>query len=419
MKYFNKFRDSDSSTIFISNLIIAILNFSITIFLTRILGQNEFGNYIIISSFILLLQVLFGLRTGEAVLRFIKKETRIDDKNAIIKQLLIIDFLVNSILYVFIIIIGYFYALNQSIEYSYILIFGSIVFVNIGLSIFENIYIINNEIVKMHKIKLVATILIFILTLTFGYIWQLKGVLIGMVLGNLLKNMIHFYYIRSELFNNRTFFSKSNFLKLNEYILFFKHTYISTSFKAGSQGLDIFLLSLVFGNEKIALYEVGKKFAQIPGLFIGSIWTAKSKLIIEYAQIGNDKKLYAMIKRTYKIIIPLGLLLGFVFLLVGKDIIGLIFGNTYLESFQIAFVFFIFFWFGNLFGGYGRLYLIAINKANILTFMNGLTFFNVLIIGYITRHNLMYMALTICLTIMFNALYLNYYILKRIEKSEP
>jgi len=419
MKILDKFRGSDSSIIFTSNLIIAILNFSITIFLTRILGQKEFGNYVIISSFIVLLQVLFGLRTGEAVLGFIKKETGKDDKNGVIKQLLIIDVLVNSILYVFIIIFGYFYALNQSIEYSYILLFGLIVFVNIGLSIFENLYIINNEIVKMHKIKLVATVIIFILTLTFGYLWQLKGVIAGIVLGTLLKNIIHFYYIRSEIVDNRAFFTKSIFLNVNEYFLFFQHTYISTTFKAGSQGLDIFLLSLVFGNEKIALYEVGKKFAQIPGLFIGSIWTAKSKLIIEYAQIGNDKNLYSMIKKAYKIFIPLGLLLGFVFLLVGEDLIRLIFGNTYLESFQIAFVFFIFFWFGNLFGGYGRLYLIAINKANILTLMNGLIFFNVLFIGYFTRHNLVYMALTICLTILFNALYLNYYILKRIEKSEP
>lgn len=416
MVIIEKLRNSDSSIIFVSNLIIAILNFTITIFLTRILGQIEFGNYVVISSFILLLQVLFGFRTGEAVFNFIKKETGKDDKTSIIKQLILIDLLMNCILYVVIIVFGYFYALNQSIEYNYILLFGLIVIVNIGLSVFENLYIINNEIVKMHKIKLVAVVIIFVFTLTFGYLWQLKGVIVGMLIGMLLKNILLFYFIRNEIIDKKSFFTKNNILNKNEYFLFFKHSYLSTTFKAGSQGLDIFLLSLVFGNEKIALYEVGKKFSQIPGLFIGSIWTAKSKFIVEFAQIGDERNLYAMIKRVYKTYIPLGLLFCSFFLLAGGYLIRIIFGEIYLESFPVAFVFFVFFWFGNLFGGYGRLYLIAINKPHVLTFLNGLMLFNVLFIGYFTRYNLVHMALTICLTIMFNSLYLNYFLIKRIEK---
>lgn len=416
MVIIEKLRNSDSSIIFVSNLIIAILNFTITIFLTRILGQIEFGNYVVISSFILLLQVLFGFRTGEAVFNFIKKETGKDDKTSIIKQLILIDLLMNCILYVVIIVFGYFYALNQSIEYNYILLFGLIVIVNIGLSVFENLYIINNEIVKMHKIKLVAVVIIFVFTLTFGYLWQLNGVIVGMLIGMLLKNILLFYFIRNEIIDKKSFFTKNNILNKNEYFLFFKHSYLSTTFKAGSQGLDIFLLSLVFGNEKIALYEVGKKFSQIPGLFIGSIWTAKSKFIVEFAQIGDERNLYAMIKRVYKTYIPLGLLFCSFFLLAGGYLIRIIFGEIYLESFPVAFVFFVFFWFGNLFGGYGRLYLIAINKPHVLTFLNGLMLFNVLFIGYFTRYNLVHMALTICLTIMFNSLYLNYFLIKRIEK---
>lgn len=418
MKILKKIKKSDSLIIFIINLIIALLNFSITIFLIRILGQEEFGDYVVISSFIILLQTFFGLRTGEAVVRFIEKEVGKDDKNRIIKQLIIIDFLVNSILYTIIAFFGYFYSLNQSIEYSYILAFGSIVFVNIGLSIFEYLYIINNKIIKLQILKLVTTTIIFILTLSFGYLWQVKGVIMGVVLGSLLKNMIHFYYIRNDVISGRGFLNKYNFLSLKKYFHFFKHTYISTTFKAGSQGLDIFMLSFVFGSEKIALYEAGKKFSQIPGLFIGSIWSAKSKLIIEFAQTGQDKNLYSIIKKIYKMFIPFGLLLSFIFLLVGKDFIEFIYGIKYTESFPIALVFFIFFWFGNLFGGYGRLYLIAINKPGILTILNSLVFLNVLLLGYFTRHNLIYMALTICLTILFNGLFLNYYILKRVNKHD-
>lgn len=418
MEILNKLRNSDSSIILTSNLVIAILNFSITIFLTKILGQEQFGTYVIISSFILLLQVLFGFRTGEAILNFITMGTKKDDKINIIKELLLIDAFTNLILFVIIIIFGYFYAINQSIPYSYILGIGLVVIANIGLSIFENLYIVSDQIVKMHKIKLIAVIILFTLVLSFGYLWKLEGVIAGMIMGALIKNVLHFYYIRNEIIGIKVFLAKNTFSHLNDYFLFFKHAYLSTTFKAGSQGLDIFLLSLVFGNEKIALYEVGKKFSQIPGIFIGSIWTSKSKFIVELAQMGDEKNLYTMIKKVYKILVPLGLFCCFIFFLTGEDIIRLIFGKIYLESFPVALVFFIFFWFGNLFGGFGRVYLIAINRPNILTYLNGLMFFNVLFIGYFTKYNLVHMALTICITILFNSLYLNYFLVNRIGKLQ-
>ena len=416
MVFLNKLRNNDSSIVLISNLIIAILNFSITVFLTKILGQDQFGTYVIISSFVLLLQVLFGFRTGEAILNFVNKSTKKNDKIAIVRELLLIDVLINIVLYLIIIIIGYFYALNQEIPYGYILGIGFVIISNIGLSVFENLYIISNQIAKMHKIKLVAVVVIFIFVLSFGYYWQLKGVIVGMIIGTLIKNLIHFYYIRNEISGEKNFSIKSKFTHLTDYFLFFKHTYLSTTFKAGSQGLDIFLLSLVLGPEKIALYEVGKKFSQIPGIFIGSLWTSKSSIIVELAQRGDEETLYAMIKKVYKIMAPLGLLFSVIFLLVGKDIISLLFGIMYVDSFPVALVFFVFFWFGNLFGGFGRLYLIAINRPKVLTYLNGIMFFNVLVIGYFTKYNIVHMALTICLSILLNSVYINYFLVNRIGK---
>lgn len=409
-----KLKNNDNSIILVSNLFIAIMNFSITIFLIRLLGQKEFGDYVIISNFVILLQVFIGLRTGEALLQYVKKDTKEDIKKSIIRQLFVIDFFINIILYIFIVIFGYFYSISTSVEYNYILLYGIVVIANIGLSIFENIYILNNTIVTLHIIKLVSTIIIFLSTLTFGYFWQVKGVIFGIVSGSLLKNIIHYYYIKNNVFFRNTFSIKNNSLNIKNLFHFFKHAYLSTTFKSGSQGLDIFMLSTVFGSEKIALYEAGKKFAQIPGLIIGSAWIAKSNKIVRFAQNGDHRNLYNMMKTIYKIYIPLGILFSLLSLVIGKDFIELIYGSNYIESFPIAVIFFIFFWFGNLFGGYGRTYFISINKMSILTVLNGLFFFNVLIIGYFfTRFDLIYMTLTVSLTLLFNGLFTNYYILRK------
>lgn len=416
MKIIGKIRNSDSSRIFIYNFIIAILNFSTTVILIRILDPNEFGTYVIIYSFITLIHVLFGLKTGEAIIKYIKSDTNKAQKQIIIRQLLSIDIIVNILLYLLISISGFYYAKSVSIEYHLILTLGTLVFVNIGFNIFENLYIINNEIVKLHQIKLVGTFLVFAFTLSLGMLFKLEGVVIGLLIGSFLKNILHFYFIRKEIIVRDNQSGRNNYLSIQKYLHFFKHTYISSTFKAGSQGLDIFMLSLVFGNDKIALYEIGKKFAQIPGLIIGSIWTSKSKLIVKYSHQNDEKSLYKLISRNYKLFIPLGIIFGLIFLIIGKDILAFIFGPSYIQSFSIAFIFFIFYWFGNLFGGFARLYLIAINRPKILTILNSLIFFNVLILGYFTRHNLTHMALTIGITVLFNGLYLNYFIIKRIDR---
>ena len=417
MKIISRINDDkyrDGSIIFMLNLFISIINFATTVILIRILEQKGFGNFVIISNFILLMQVLVSLRTGEAVIRYLKEDTQKEEKNGIINQLLVIDAVLNILLYFIIIFFGYFYALSISLNYNYILAYGSVVILNMGLSIFENIYIINNNIVKLHIIKFVTIFISFILTISFGFLWQLKGIIIGILIGSFIKNIIHFYFVRNDVQIISFNISKVKFISIKELFQFFKHAYLSTTFKSGVLGLDIFMLTTVLGSEKIAIYDAAKKFAQIPGLIIGSVWAAESHKIVRYAQSSQFKKLYSIIKDKYKTLIPLGLFLSLIFLFKGKVFIEFVYGSLYTESFTLAYIFFIFFWFGNLLGGYGRIFLVSINKVKILTFLNGLLFFNVLLVGYFfARYNLIYMTLTICVTILFNGLYLNYYILKR------
>lgn len=413
MNILKMFKKNDSSIILVSNLVVAVLNFSTTILLIRILGQNEFGVFIIITNFIHLIQSFLGLRTGEAIIRFVEKGMDTKHKNDTIRQLFIIDIILNSLLYILIMVSGYFYALNQSIDYSIILLFGLSVLINIGFSIFENLYIINDQIVKMHKIKLIGASIIFLMTILAGYVWHLEGVIIGMLIGFLIRNLLYFYFIKNEVPNEKIVFNKFTLSSLKKYLLFFKHTYLSSTFKSGSQGLDIFILSLALGNDKIALYEVGKKFSQVSGLFIGSIWTSKSKKIIEFVKNKNDFGLYRMITNTYKSLIPMGVILGILFYFTGKTLLIIIFGNSYANSFSIAFLFFVCYWFANLLGGFGRIYFISLNKPKMLTWLNGVLFFNILSIGYLVKDNLIYMALTICLTVLFNSFYINYFAFKR------
>lgn len=404
--------NSNSSIIFICNLIISVINFSITIVLIRILGQNEFGEFTIISNFIILLQVFIGLKTGEAILNFMNKDLDNIQNLLILKQIIIIDILINFLLFILILIIGYIYSFYTTITYKLLVIYSFTIITSIGFNIFENIYLINDHIVKFYKLKLYSTILHLLIIISFGLKWNIDGVIIGFVISYAIRNILYFFDTKETIIKS---FKVNNFifkLNLKMYINFFKHSYLSTTFKSGSQGLDIIILSTTVSNEKIALYEAAKKFAQIPGLILGSIWSSKSNKILTLGKNKNFKDLYKLIVSMYLKFIPLGIVLILLFILTGEKIIILIFGNNYIDSYMISLIFFSLFWLSYTIGGFARIYFISINKMKLLTILNSFIFFGVIIFGYIfAKNDILMMSIIISLIFLLNALILFMHIL--------
>lgn len=402
----------DSGKIFISNLLISSMNFFITIILIRLLGQSEFGKFVIISNFVLMAQVFIGLKSGEAILNFIKNDKDELTNSVILKQIILIDILMNLILYIFTLTFGYFYLKSVNIDYNLLLVFSFSILTAICLSVFENLYLIKDKLVKFHYLKLISTIIHITLVILGGYFYNIYGVLFAFIFSYLIRTIIFLFNLKDTIINSLkvklNLFNKDEF---NKFFGFFKHSYLSTTFKSGSQGLDIFLLSIVLSVDKIALYEAAKKLTQIPGLLFGSIWMAKSKQILEYGRSSNYNSLIKLIFSVYKIFIPLGIFISILFYIFSSSILKLMYGSNFEEASLISIIFFVSFWFINLIGGFGRIYFISINKLNILTCMNAFVFFGILILGYLyTKSSIFYMAILLCTLLLLNSIFLFMYI---------
>jgi O-antigen/teichoic acid export membrane protein len=315
----------------------------------------------------------------------------------------------NLILFLSILGIGYIYSLWVSIDYNLLFIYSFTIISSIGLSIFENLYILNNDLVRFYKLKLFTTIFHILIILLFGIVWNIYGVMIGFVLSYLLRNLIYFIDMKNIILSSLKNNSSLLHLNIKKYIQFFKHSYLSTTFKSGSQGLDIFILSTAVSSETIALYEAAKKFSQIPGLIFGSIWASKSNIILKLGKEKRYNELYILVKNQYKIFIPLGILSGILFILFGEKLINILYGENYSNIHILSCVFFIAYWFSNLIGGFGRIYFISINKMNQLTYLNSFVFFNILILGFIfARYEPLSMSLLLCISLLINSFYVDY-----------
>jgi len=407
-----------SKKILFYTLITVGFGFIQSLLVIRTLDLTDFGKVTIVLAFILFLQNIIGIRTGEFILKYIPN---IENKMQVfptILKIMLIDLKISIALLLTVLLLGYGFGSIFNLDQKILFILSFIILFSTSFMIFESVFVILNNMILQFKIKAAYSFISLIVVSSLTYIYGLEGYLIALLLTRLGKTVVYGIYATKELINNSIPLQlKEDAVKLENVWNFSKHSFISSTFKSGIGGMDVLLLSIALQPSQIAIYSVAKKAAVIPGTFLGSLWKSIQPQILEYSRKQDFNKLFQQINKFTMLFAGILLIIIFPLITFSGDLLIFLYGQKYEPSTGIFIIFFIGYWLANTFAPYSRTYYLAQNKMHMMTYLNGFVFFNILIFGYIFKDSIRIMSLITTASLVCTSLFVYIEILrKRINK---
>jgi len=314
----------------------------------RLLGQNDYGLYNLVSSVVSYLSVLnFGF--GSAYIRYYSLYKVYEDKENIAKlngMFLIIYFILGLVA----VLAGILLAINTD------LIFGAklstselkkakvlliILVINLSISfpniVFNSFIIANEKFIfqnMMQMIKILGNPFLVLPALLIGY--GSVGMVIATTILNAIVEIINAIYCIKKL-NMNFMFSNFDIRLMKEMTIFSSYIFINLVIDQINWNVDKFVLGRFHGTVSVAIYGVA---SQLNNYYI-AISTAISnvfiprvhKMVVSSEDNIELTKLFTIIGRVQLIILAL-ISSGLIFF--GKPFINLWAGNNYKESYPIA-----------------------------------------------------------------------------------
>lgn len=398
---------SNSANILYLNMVTMFFMFIQSLIVVRLLSLDDYGKISIIMAFILFLQNIIGMRTGELVLKYIHKDSKSDKIFPAIKKILFIDIKLGIFLYAFVFFVAFLLKDNFHIDMNIFVFLDFILLFSIGFLVFESLFIIFDNMLIQFKLKLTNSFFNLIFISISTYLYGLYGYLVALLFGYLFRTLLYGYFAFKELKkNNIEINNKNEALVFEDFWSFTKHSYLSTTFKSGIGSLDIILLSMALKPSDIALYKVAKNLASIPGAFLGSLWSSINPKILEHSRKSDYKNLFKLINKFTIPFLVILIVLLFPLFYLSDNLFIFLYGNKYQESSMPFMILFIGFWLSYTFAPFSRIYYLGQNKMYMVSILNGFTFFNILIFGYLFRNNYIYVSLIMAITIIIVSLYI-------------
>lgn len=314
----------------------------------RLLGQNDYGLYNLVSSVVSYLSVLnFGF--GSAYIRYYSLYKVYEDKENIAKlngMFLIIYFILGLVA----VLAGILLAINTD------LIFGAklstselkkakvlliILVINLSISfpniVFNSFIIANEKFIfqnMIQMIKILGNPFLVLPALLTGY--GSVGMVIATTILNAIVEIINAIYCIKKL-NMNFMFSNFDIRLMKEMTIFSSYIFINLVIDQINWNVDKFVLGRFHGTVSVAIYGVA---SQLNNYYI-AISTAISnvfiprvhKMVVSSEDNIELTKLFTKIGRVQLIILAL-ISSGLIFF--GKPFINLWAGNNYKESYPIA-----------------------------------------------------------------------------------
>lgn len=314
----------------------------------RLLGQNDYGLYNLVSSVVSYLSVLnFGF--GSAYIRYYSLYKVNEDKENIAKlngMFLIIYFILGLV----VVLAGILLAINTD------LIFGAklstselkkakvlliILVINLSISfpniVFNSFIIANEKFIfqnMIQMIKILGNPFLVLPALLTGY--GSVGMVIATTILNAIVEIINAIYCIKKL-NMNFMFSNFDIRLMKEMTIFSSYIFINLVIDQINWNVDKFVLGRFHGTVSVAIYGVA---SQLNNYYI-AISTAISnvfiprvhKMVVSSEDNIELTKLFTKIGRVQLIILAL-ISSGLIFF--GKPFINLWAGNNYKESYPIA-----------------------------------------------------------------------------------
>lgn len=336
-----------SYTLIILNILVAIIY---TPFMTRMLGQSEYGLYSLVSSIIGYLTILdFGF--GNAIIVYTTKYKERNDTEGL-KKLHGMFALIYWIISLIAIIIGLILFFNadllfknsmNDIELHKAKIMLLILTFNLGITfpftIYSSIITANEKFTFQKGVAIVRTVLnpiIMIPLLLLGY--KAIAMIIVVTILNIVTLLSNYFYCRKKLNIKIKFYGidKKILKEICGYSIFI---FINIVIDKVNWSIDQFILGSVSGTIAVSIYAIASQFNTLYLNFstaISGVLLPKFTKMIEN-NINNNELSKEFIKTSrIQYYILYVIITGFI--IFGKDVIVLLFGLPYKKSYYVALI---------------------------------------------------------------------------------
>ncbi len=403
------------SQILVLNLFITGVFFVQNVICVRLLTAKVYGSVVVASTLIVISQTIVGMRTGELVLKYLSKNESGESVWPKLFTIFRLDVSISVVLFLIILSVGYLSKNALNLNYTLLFILSFNILFSIGTPIFENIFIIYENVLKQYGIKAFHAALSFVIVSGLTFLYGLTGYLIGLLSCTLLKTTLFFFFSKRELKNHHIPFQfYKEKIPLEGLWQFSKHSFLSTTFKSGIGSMDILLLSIASPAENVASYKIAKNLAMIPGAFLGSLWNLIQPRILRYSKESKFEELFLITNRFTKLFMFVFVCLETVLIFNAKNLIILVYGAEYANASMPFLILFSGFWIAYSIGAYGRTYYLGQNRMYMMTILNGITFSIILVLGYIFSYSITYMAWVVIIGLLitsvtvYSEVFLNY-----------
>lgn len=346
--------------IFSSNVVNKILLFCNGIFIVRVLSKESFGVYSYSQNLLSIFLLFSGLGINNGLLQFASKSNE-EEKNEIFKFTFRLGIIINIILTG--IVIFYCIFCNFKIkEGKEILLYmsGFPIFTIIidSFLIYWRAELKNKEMSVLSTINTLSTVIFMIIG---GYLYELKGVILGKYIGFILVILVILKYNSFEKIKQYLKKSKINFSLKKEIIKYSLAAQVNNSIISFIHMIDILSIGILIGDKNIlATYKTANI---IP---FGLEFIPAAIMIYIYPYFARNNKNIQWIKENYikvlKILIGINFIIVIINLYFGKMIVINIFGKEYLDSIRIFNILCIGYFFTGSFRVLGANILFALQK---------------------------------------------------------
>ena len=400
--FIDEFFKNKGQHVFLSLLIAKICAFLGSLFIIRILPENQFGIISIVASIFAIFAPFSGFGSQQSLLRFGSITNDFEEKKELSKQLLRKGFYYQLLLSVIFLLSSFFYITKyEDIFYIFLLFTVRLIgfyFLNHIQSEFR-IFGNNTCFARITNVVNIAGVL---LLLILSYFFGLKGYLIAIAFTPFLA-----------LF----WFKKEHYQSITETFSFNKKELFSYGLHASGTALlsdalfsaDVLMLSFLMNETSVANYKVA---ILIPAnITFLAITFMQSDFPVLAKNYRNKSFLTDYIKNYYKIFLPVSLIIFAVGFIFKTQILHLFFSQKYADNSWIFII---------LLGGfcmnmllrnlYGNL-LSAVGKMKINTIASLFTLLSMMIFSFVlvSKFGIMGMAFSLTLSMILGGFLLMFF----------
>lgn len=205
----------NSVVLMIGSILTKGLNFIMAPLFTRWLSTADYGTFDLLATYVTLLIPILAMGVHHALFRFLLDDISTDNKNKVVTNSLIINFIGILIYLIFVIIIG---SLNHSLT-NYILILSGLLFAQ-TIQNYMGMYIRGIKQLKLYteaNVFCTASILLFVFVFVRIIGLGLTGMALGYIAGYLLSSIFAIYKTKAYRYIRKESCDKSQIVEMLKY----------------------------------------------------------------------------------------------------------------------------------------------------------------------------------------------------------